>query len=603
VSARTCCAMILTAMAVLQPARSAIAQSSRVTVLVDGSGSMTGFFTTGALPRLLQQLENVGADRVHAFTYHATPGGVVSGGLTTAMPATGTAGNVTLLGRALTDYLPRARDGEIVVMITDNVQDVGAAATEARDVRAFYDALTANPRLSYVHVVPLRLAFDGTLYGPRGAIGPYDDLRGVAAYLITVGEVDAAQNREQIRELAAAIGGSPIRMKPYRSAPVVATIDTAATRLLAAPDTGACPLVPLRPAADSPSVLVATRRVREGKPFGGVFAVRLDSRLEGVALSRPTVSASVTEAFAFTNFVAEGDAQVTPTPPRLQTNLEPGDSAAVRITICFPNGVRFAPNQALATSSQAGGRYEGTVTVGLRVPRTDLQLADQVKAAFSVTDSAFFTSGDPRLHRRIFGLEYAFRSLAPESVEIEQAVDGRLRFEVSVPAGPFLRLVGSVLGILLLLAVLGWALTRSHGYQLIDEDGGRYRLTPIRRRQPPRGRRTSEEPLQEPLFMPRHTPAAVDEGQLVRLSLLRVHPLRLNGADAGHLRYVTLVGPRVSTAAGFSVDGARSRALGVGGGAFTLSRSDAEARPSPRGRTRATRRPAPTASMDPDPFT
>lgn len=598
----TCCTVLLMTLAAALP-RSGAAQPP-VTVLVDGSGSMTGFFTTGALPRLVRQLRAVGADRVYAFTYTASPDGTVSGGLTTSMPAPGMAGNVTLLGRGLSSYLEHARDGEIAVMITDNVQDAGAAADEARDVHAFYEALTTNPRFSHVQVVPLRLAFKGMLYGPHGPIGPYDDLRGVAAYLITVGEADAERNRGRVVEVARAMGGSPIRMKPYRSAPVAASIDTAATRGLSATQAGLCPGVPLQPAPDSPNVLTAIRPVRQAEAFGGTFIVRLDSRLEGVALSRPTVSAAVTEAFAFTDFVADGDAQVTPTPPRLQTDLEPGDSAAVRISVCFPSGVKFAPNQKFATSARSGGRYEGTVTVGLTVPRADLRLAEQVKAAFSVTEPAFFSSTDPSLHRRIYGLEHAFRSLAPESVQIEQTVEGRLRFEVRVPLGPLLWLIARILGTLLLLGLLAWWITRSHAYRLVDEGGGRFRLLPAHPRRPSPARRTSPDPVAEPLFAPSYVPDPQHEGQPVRLSLFRGHPLRLQGAEAARLRHVPVSGARIDARPGYVVDaGAHHRTLGAGGGAFTVSRAADAPPPAAPDRPTRTRRAARSAAVDPDPFT
>ena len=584
-----------------------------MTVLVDGSGSMTGFFTTGALPRLLTQLEGVGARRTQAFTFRALEDGRVSGGLTSVLPTSGNAGNVTLLWRGLSTYLREAPDGEMIAMVTDNVQDAGTVASEARDIRAFYDALASSDRIGYVYVVPLRLPFDGPLYGPAGSIGRYSDERGLVVYLIATTPVDTAapppqmrqaiaEHRARAEQVAEAIGGTAVRMKPYRYAPILATVDTAATRN--APVRGGdCPTIPLRPDPDSPQVLVATRPVQQNAAFGGTFRVRLDSRLEGVTLSKPAVSATITERFVLTGFVADGEAELTATPPRLDTDLEPGDSAAVWINICFPSGVKFAPGQKLATATRASGPYAGTVTVGLTVPRTDLRLAEQVRREYSVTDPAFLRIPDRALHRRIYGLEYAFRSLAPESVLVEQSVQGHLRFAILVPKGPLLWLIARWFLLILLVVLFLWVITRSTGFRLAEDGGGRFRISPLRaRNRTPTPRANNDDPFDAAgLAAGRPADQAIMEGLPIRLSLFHGHPIRRDGKQAAVLRVSILGTPKAKARPGFVVDGKRARTLHPSGDTFTVSPAAAVPPPTAGATSdRATSRP--TDSFDPDGF-
>lgn len=568
-----------------------------LTVLVDGSGSMTGFLATGATRRLVEKLSALGADRSYAFTYTATPDGAVRGGLAPFTVEPSTPGNVTLLWRGLQAYLDDARDGELIAMVTDNVQDPGAAASEARDVRQFYTALAGSARLPIVYVIPLRLPFDGILYGRAGALGRYRDLRGLVVYLIAVQPADAAKVRARAEQIARSLGGAPVRMQPYDKAPVTAVIDTAETRLVSGESASSCPTVPLGPDPRTPGVLVARRTVRQGTPFGAVFVVRLQSQMEGVTLARPTFSAAITDDFGFPEFVAAGSPEVIPTPPRLETDLEPGDSTSIRVRVCFSNGVRFAKNQRFSTAGRRGGEYEGEVTVGLNVPRADLRLAEDVRNEFSVLDPSFFSSLEPALHRRVYGLEYAFRSLAPDDVQIEHTVQGRLRFAVQLPLGPLVWLLARIAGLVALLAGGLWLLLRSHAYRLVAEGAGAYRLSPVRRSRG-RARPATRDPFDGWAGSGSDLPS--DEGRVVQVSIRNGYPLTDGGTTVARLRYVPLRGPAVAAAAGFLIDGERRRRqLPASGGRFTVGRAGTSPPPARESRREQPRPARSSSTLDP----
>jgi hypothetical protein len=554
----------------LLTASTALAQSPPVDVLVDGSGSTRGFFATGAMPRLVDGLRAEGATRVLTFR-HRAEGGRVSGGLVPFEAAPAEVGNVTLLWRGLSEHLRIARPGTIVAMVTDNVQDAGGLPSEQRDVSDFYDALLNDGRLKQVYVLPLRLSFEGTLYGRSGAgsIGSYVGERGLVVYLIGVEIEDDSTMREAARSIARRIGAEPVRMKPYTTAPVIVQVDTARSREVAAAQVG-CPSIPLAPDPADTLLFVGTKPVNHGRKFGGVFVVRLRSELEGVTLSRPRVAAMLAEEFQLTDFDPAGQPEVRVNPPRLETQFAPGDSEEIRVAVCFPEGVRFDPFGAsffrLATSSRRTGRFEGGVRVMLQVPRADLRLADVVRDEYSVSDPAFFTSTSPDLHRRVYNLEDAFRRAAPLEVRVEAPVDRRLRFDVLYPVSPLLALLGLVGAFLLLIALLAWLFLHTHPFLLREEGEGRYAL------RPPAGRR------------PRLRPDALDDygetsdqpeerGTPIRLGLVRAYGIRIDGRPAASLRR-GLAGPVVRAGPGFQVNGRTRVSLGSGGGLFELQHAE-----------------------------
>jgi hypothetical protein len=539
---------------------------------------MRGFFATGAVPRLIERLRPVGADRFFSFSYGTAREGVYP---FDAVPVEW--GSRTLLWRGLSTYLREsARPGEVVALVTDNIQDAGAMQEEQHDVRQFYDALRASSDISHVYVLPLRLPFDGLLFGRDGTtpIGNYAEERGLVVYLITHGAVPEARIHPLAGRVAQAVGARAVRMKPFDTAPVEAVVDTALSRRAAA--SAQCPSQPLVPLPGEVGVLGRSEPVREKTPFGGTFVVRLRSAMEGVTLAQPHVSAAtIPSSFRLTGATVSGEPRIYADPPRLQTDLGPGESAQVNVSVCFRQGLRFSSREAFwkfVTMREPVGTYEGKVTVRLETPRGDLHLADAVHQEFSVVDPAFFTRTDTALHHRVFRLEYAFREIAPEQVQMVIPIDYRVRFLVRYPRGPLL----AVLVGLLAAAIAAWLLIRalvgSRGYLLAEEGPGRLYFgaaSPARRDGVATG--GAADPGGFLAVPAAGSPTGLGGGRPVSISFLRPHLVRLDGRPAAVIRRLPLAGVQVTARPGFLIDGrVRKKTLSPQGTAFWIG-SAAEA--------------------------
>ncbi|MDB4949782.1 MAG: hypothetical protein JWM27_2431 [Gemmatimonadetes bacterium] len=577
---------VTAAVAFAWPTALGLAQEPPLSVLVDASGSLRGYHETGAMDELVGSLRRAGADRTYSMAYRATASGEVMGGIAPYAGAADPNGALTLLGRGLREYLVYARPGEVIALVTDNVQDAGTLRQEEQDIGAFYQLLRDEPRFTHVSLLPLRRPFSGFLYGGGGksSIGRYEGQRGLVVYVIGYRTVSEGAAQRVAGRIAQALGTRAIRMKPFDQAPLEATVDTAATRLL--PSGGACNGSPLLPARDAPGILEPRTRVEEGQPFGGVFVLRLRSGLEGVSLDQPTLQVAITEPFRM-KLANSSSPVVTANPPRLNAQLAPGGTTSATVTICFPRGLRFdtaaAVREQLATATEATGTFAGGIRVGLRLPQRDLRLTEDLRAEYSVSDPRFFTDTAASYHQRIFKLDEAFRVLAPASVTVSTQVrDYHVRFPVVLPLGP----VGSKLltwvAPILLFLLLAWALLRRRTFVLHDDHLGNFVVAP--RSYGVRARRVGRD---EASALIDGAPEEGDGigGTPLSLRRLQAHLLLVQGLPAGTLRLGILGALGVRAGAGYLVDGERTRMeLGAGEASFALVRAgqDAEA-PGPSG--------------------
>lgn len=562
----------LLAAVLLAPAAAAAQTIPPLTVLVDASGSVRGFYETGAMDVLVTQLRDKPTDRAYSAVYRRGPEGV-EGDVLPYAGRSDAIGGLTLLWRTLEDYLPEARPGEVIALVTDNIQDAGGLADEQRDIRAFYEVLRDDARFSHIFVLPLRRDFHGPLYGSDGRtrIGTYTGERGLVVYLLAYHVSSQAPILALAHEVARRLDTRAVRMKPYAGdVPVSAIVDTVATRALH--PGGACDDRPLVPIAGNSKVLERADAVDEGRPFGGSFVVRLSSQMEGVSLDSPLVNASIPQEFRMDLAGVRGKVVVTPDPPRLGAELAPGDTTSVRLSVCFPNGLRFdtaqAVQQRLANARDRAGWFEGAVRVELTIPRRDLRLDSALRSEYSVSDPAFFTSLDPNYHRRIFGLEEAFRVLAPPSVIVTTRVDDyHVRFRVNLPLGRAVRrILGGLLATALAAALLLLAL-RKRAFQLRDDGGGHFHFQAHRK-----AHRRSARLMDDPLDFLDEDGADADEGTPFSLGWFGGYPVPVNGQTAGTIRNLPVFGPRLRARGSYRVNGnGRVLLLRSSGTSFSLA--------------------------------
>src|SRR5205085_9863449 len=122
-------------------------------ILVDGSGSMAGFFATGEIQRLNRILANQSGARAELYYY-------VESNLVNEMPATNF-GAVTLLDNALA--LAIEKRPPILWIVTDNQPSVGGQTASDKDLSAFYEKLGSDV-IKRIYLLPLKLRFKGALY-------------------------------------------------------------------------------------------------------------------------------------------------------------------------------------------------------------------------------------------------------------------------------------------------------------------------------------------------------------------------------------------------------------------------------------------------------
>lgn len=223
-----------------------IVYGEEVSIQVDGSGSMKGFYKRGGLQKILQEIRKICEEQdieseVLFFRSNRPDELTWEQGKTYLNPRTSW-GNYTKLDRAFVEGHTRA---PIIVMITDNIQ---ADRDEDKDTQALY--LNFNEKsVKILHAVPLILPFDGNLVNPlrgdadaiprlrslnpnaqiRSSKSPFFQYRGdrgfiMYLYLFNDDEdnvKEEGQYREIYNRLIAGIrsnGREAMRLKPIKSA-------------------------------------------------------------------------------------------------------------------------------------------------------------------------------------------------------------------------------------------------------------------------------------------------------------------------------------------------------------------------------------------------
>lgn len=232
-----CCAVLCF---LLIGAWSMAASNQVVSIQVDGSGSMRGFYQSGELEKLLDEVQDIchaqDMETEMVFFRSNQPDEVTwEDGRVYLSPETAW-GGYTNLDRAFVGGLGRA---PIIVMITDNVQ-----AAYDQDTQALYVHFTEDT-VKVLHAVPLIRPFDGNLPNPLAGdrsslqklrlLNPgrtlgfatpdggwihYRGPRGAILYIYLTEKIHHATYNRLIRALRGS-GMEPMLMKPIEKAIVL----------------------------------------------------------------------------------------------------------------------------------------------------------------------------------------------------------------------------------------------------------------------------------------------------------------------------------------------------------------------------------------------
>jgi len=125
----------------------------RASVLIDGSGSMSGFFKTGAIDKVISQIDDFWDGPIDIEIFKSMDGKTIDFSSFSSFDKR-SFGNYTLLGKAI----ERKKDANIVFFITDNI-------SSGEEDTAFFDYLNSTD-VSGVWIIPVFKDFDGQIYLP-----------------------------------------------------------------------------------------------------------------------------------------------------------------------------------------------------------------------------------------------------------------------------------------------------------------------------------------------------------------------------------------------------------------------------------------------------
>ena len=449
--------------ALLLVAASGLAAAAPPVLLVDHSGSMTGFHRSRALPELVRMLhDEIGDDPEVLWT-------VSDAGDTRLVAGEPPAefGSETRLNESLHKALPRRPSA--VWLLTDNVP---SSEQPDRDLDKLYEWLRRDGAPYEVDLFVLKLPFEGTLYRADGTTHLTDSYVGDRALVLYGALLDETQHdaftrsvdrvRKRLEE------NRPQAVLPLRCKPL--NIDAVAMEVA----DGSMKLGPDR---------VLEGEGREGEVFRGNFFIRLRSKMPHVYFSnvRPTFTASpfqttdfdtreVVSSLAERNMekIGEGwqgiEATLSLQPVRLERTLSSASKA-------FAKG-------------KEPGILEGYLTLALRVDRRSVVIVPEDVQRFS-TDGRIFEDPSASVQSRIYRLQELFKGkFANDSLEIhpspepsglaEAGVAGRVPVRIRMhysPASAFV-LLGYVLGPLLAVgAFLSLAFAAYRARFRCDADG------------------------------------------------------------------------------------------------------------------------------------
>lgn len=448
-------------------ATSAPAQTDapRHRILIDRSGSMEGFFNTGAINEvgsLLRDLSGPAGEAHYFIDTDLVPVGQEPANF----------GGNTYLRQALEHALAQQPAPAILWLLTDNQPSIGNQTASDQDIAQFYDRLRSDA-VKRLYFFPLKLDFKGKLYRDDGhsLLAPnYEGKRGLLVYALLLdegarAEFDRVTTEFQLRHRPP--GTREVRrimIKPLEQ-------DTITARLLPGD----------RFRVEDENRLVAGD-FDEGAPLKGDFKVELTSELGQMKISRADIDVRVPENFRADDFT---ESEIKPDfTPRDIHDFEPQSKRVVVVSINAPGvHIRNNPLSWWNCITHNRGDVTGRVQIGIKVPGQNFAVVSTLANEFS-TNRDIYNDASGRVQERIYDLDGLVRRMMPErGVDISPRVgngeEGMIpvRLTVRYPKWPIWVLAGLILTLLLLAFLASRLFGRRQLYRL-TWDGGRYRACP-----------------------------------------------------------------------------------------------------------------------------
>jgi hypothetical protein len=498
--------------------------AGRELILIDGSGSMAGFFGTEQVGRLRSALQANSSSGAGVRYF-------INQNLAYDEPSEGGFGGETLLRNALDRSLELGPD--FVWIITDNQPSVGGQTKSDQDLEQFYELLRSD-RIKRIHLFPLKLHFAGDLYlrRPDGAeySHPYTGPRGLLVYALLLNEPARDEYDRAVQRLETALqrefsnpGIKAIFVKPLSRETLTSTLS------------------PGKKLKISQSGGIEGRDFEERDPIEGDVILELTSTHGEIAIEQARVEVQPVGDFETASF--KTSTLVPKIDPQEVRSLQPGEKRVFKIQVKLDSvEIKKDPLSLWNCVTNNRGVISGQIRVQVRVPPEKLKVTKTIATHFS-TDKDIYSDPNPQTQQRIYRLDDLIRKMIPDEEIIRPQVgknaDGVIpvRLEVAYPRWPLYLLIAFI-GAPLLAVVGGAAWIKRQPYYRLTWNGGSYRACPD-----------------------------------FRLWPLSSKGIEIDGAAAANVGRSFFSGITVSAARDHLVDEVRSKAVTASDSEFTITRS------------------------------
>jgi hypothetical protein len=499
------------------------APSTQHRLLLDGSGSMKGFFATRQLAELQEILAEAYGGSSDSYYF-------IDSELVPASQELTRFGDNTYLKNAFDRAIAQKPTPPILWLVTDNQPSSGTETLSDQDIGRFYDSLRTDI-VKRLYFFPLRLNFEGKLYrGDNSVLTPsYEGPRGLLVYAMLLDErareeFERSTSEFQARFQKRGMGDTRrILIKPLEQ------------------DTITAKIIPGKKFRVENGGQLIAGDFEEGAQINGKFRIELTSQMGQMKIRKGDIDVQVRDKFHTGDFT---ESEVKPDfDPHFIENFAPKNVQPIDVEINAP-GVHIRNNLISWWNciTHKRGDITGDIQIIVKVQPEKIDVVSALTNEFS-TQADIYQSADPAVQSKIFKLDDLVKKMMPERPvsirpRIGNSADGTIpvRMAVLYPKWPVVALIALVLGLILLLLLL-WRLFGRQPLYRLTWDGGRYRQCADFQLYPFMGR-----------------------------------SVELNNRAAASIKK-TMGGIKVRAAKGYTVDDGNSRTLNTGGTDFNVSQS------------------------------
>jgi hypothetical protein len=588
------------------------APQPKAVVMVDGSGSMRGFFNNraggssiaGVTSGLVQTLRSQGYD-VSVVLYRNDSNGKANdislnpSSLAELSDTSKATGQLTFTDKALAEDI-RKTGADAAWIITDNVADTGSGKNSTdHDLEAFYKRLQ-GPAVAGVDLFPIGLPFSGPIFDRSGnkSLGTYTGTRALEVYGILPAGHDAAATKRYDAAVSALVHkqanlfGNHLRAKPLLTPQDVhlelVQVDPSSVKK------GSTILsLTGRKGADGSYQFAFPTSFSPGTPIEGVFGLRLTAAETGpIVMNGVKVKVTMPRKFEGGDY-ASAEWKAVSKPETVTIGGMSNDPTLVTVDVKIPGGIDFKPRVSTALSKfqsywklgMSGVTSEtltSQVVVSLIPPPQQAVLDKGFIKKWGITDAtAYFTRIDPNAQSKIYDLGALFNNIktTEPAAPVEEKGVANVDLDLNYPAlTGALAVLGPLFGLLALIAGVGLYLGWRKSAVVSRSVNGEWVIAP-----PARRSASAVTPGQwdEPAGLSGDVPTGSTSRSRLTLMTKGIE-LSDEGVRHGWLKWVPFSGWVVAPAAGYVLaSGVRQAKLGSSLG--SESRVKIEPRPQAAG--------------------